>query len=250
MMCFGAIPYKRAWYCNIVEKGSPEIDALCSLLDDLKKGAFHTSEDWIPFLSSDSADVRKYAVQLFADVCSHGQVDLFERALQAGDTIDEMRAILLRLGQTLSLEAIPILLAWRRDLSDSDTDEYVCQALRTILPLQEVDDFSMGSVEVERHYGEALSRLDRSLYYYRGNPVFVGDVTKELLAACYTAYNSRKPCVLVTQPQILSNFSGLRCPVAHGDSIIDLTDIFDYVKTLAAMQWTRGIKYFFRRAVH
>jgi hypothetical protein len=250
-MAFGTNLYKRAWYCDIVETDSSEMKGLIRLLSDFKQGRFQEMDHLSALLRSSSDDVRKYALQVFVDVCSHAHVPLLEGALQVSKTLDETRGILLRLGQTLSLEAIPILFEWWRELDDFETDAYVCQSLRTILPLGGVDEYSIRDKDAEALYKEAVSSLDRSSYYYRGRPVFVGDVTKELINACTVAYKERTPCSLGMQPQILSNFSGVKCPVAYGEMISDVSmeQIFSYVKTLAQMSWKKGAKYFFHNEI-
>jgi hypothetical protein len=250
-MGFGTVPYRRAWYLDILEPLPSEMRPLAECLVGIREGDLTYIEALVPFLSASSFPVRQYAQQLFADVCSNDQVGHFEAALESSETMDETKRVVLRLGETLSLAAIPILLDWRDEYEDPDVDEYVVQALETVFPVRGIDEFSIGEVDTRELYGEAMTSLDRSQYYFRGKPIFLGDVTKDLLTCCAVAYKEKENCVLYMQPQILSNFSGIRCPAEHGQPISDddMGRIVGYVKTIAAMSWKHGSKYFFGHEV-
>lgn len=246
-MAFGTVPYKRTWYTDVAENSSAEMQSLINVLVQLRNGRFDQVELLIPFLSHPNFDVRQYAHQLFADVCTNQQVKFFEEALKASKTLDEARRIILRLGETFSLSAIPILLDWRNELDGAEVDEYVCHALRTLFPLREVNQYSIAELDVFDLYEKALTGLDRSDYYYRGKPLFVGDVTKELIVACTAAYREKKYAALLMQPQILSNFTGMQCPVMNGKPVVesDMKKVFGYVSKIAETPWKEGHKYFF-----
>jgi len=145
-MSFGTIPYKRAWYLDVVSSGSVDMRPLICVLEMLRNGNFEEVRSLVPLLTHSSLDVRLYAQQLFADVCSNDDACAFNLALEASKTLDETRRIVLRMGQTLSLSVIPILLTWREALNDPEIDEYVCDALSAILPIDGVDQFSVSDL--------------------------------------------------------------------------------------------------------
>jgi hypothetical protein len=249
-MGFGSFPYKRSWYLDVAEP-RPETEELLCLLSEFKKGDFKNVDSLAPLMSSASLDVRKYALQLFADVCANEQVHLAEQALHAAPSLDEVRHVLFRLGETFSLRAIPLLLEWREELGDSDTDEYVSDALGKLMPLPGVDERTAGELDLISLYTSQIKKQDASLYFYRGRPIFVGDVTKELIVRCTVAYKEKRNCMISMRSQILSNFSGIECPVVPGQLILDadMENVFSYVQRLAAMKWERGKKYFFQYEV-
>ncbi len=246
---FGAAPFKRAWYGNILD--DPRLDAdmrvLIGILRKLKTGLFSEVNEMVPFLSHPDFDVRQYSHQLFADTCSHDQVHYFKSALETAPDLSEIHRVILRLGQTLSLAAIPLILAARHELDDPETDGYVCGALRNIFPLEGIDEFNIAEEDVLSIFQEAAAGLDQGAYYYRGKPVFVGDITKELINSAAVAHKEGRGLVVVLQAQLLADFSGKPCPVDYGDSITDtkIRVIFDYVRALAEMDWRPGKKYFF-----
>src|SRR6185369_11996875 len=171
-MGFGSIPYKRYWYLDVAEP-RPETEELLYLLAEFKKGNFKNVDSLARLMSSASLDVRKYTLQLFADVCANEQVHLAEQALDSAATMDETRHVLLRLGETFSLRAIPMLLERKEALADADTDEYVWGALRTLLPLPGVNEGTCRENGLLSLYASHIERQDSSLFYYKGQPIFV-----------------------------------------------------------------------------
>ena len=250
-MSFGAIPYKRAWYLDVVSNISEEMRPLIAILVELRNGNLECVRDLVPLLTHSHLDVRLYAQQLFTDVCSHNNTSAFNLALGAAKTLDETRRILFRMGQTLSLSVIPALLTWREELDNLEIDEYVYHALSTILPVSGINPFAMSSFDVREKYERAVAGLDSSRYYYRGKQLFVGDFTKELIVAATVAFKEGTKVNLFMQPQLLSNFSGKKCPIIGGQRITaaDMNALLSYVEGIATMKWKAGVKYFFQHEV-
>ena len=253
---FGTLPY-RACFCGaaeedaLLEGNDGPADQLKQLVQECKQGDFSNIDALSSLMTDGSFDVRQYSHQLFAHVCNHKKLSCFENAVAAVEDRTELCRLVVRLGETLSLQAIPLLLSIQDDHADEELDGYVCMALRNILPLPEVSEDTIGSCDAKSLYSSAIEQLNTDLYYYRGQPVFVGDVTKELVQASLIANRENRSIVLVRQPQVLSNFSGVECPVTHGQSVTesDVNAVFDYVEGLAKLPWRRGVKYFYGHVI-
>jgi hypothetical protein len=250
-MAFGSIPYKRSNY-NIVEKKcDEEMLSLIQCLMNFKEGKFNAIDELILFLSNNSMDIRNYACQLFSDVCSYKNVHHFNNAWELVETHKDIRSLILKLGDTLCLTAIPILLSWREDLEDVGFDGYICQSLANIYPLQGVDEYNIDDIDINELYNNTIEKLDKSTYYFKGMPVFLGNISKDLIIKCQVSHKEKKQAFLVSEPQILSNFSGIVCPISLNESVDEkcLTSIYNYVNQIAGMPWKKGSKYFFSHEV-
>ena len=254
---FGSRPYMGCLYGppGAQDNAGPatvgEMGALELLLGDLKKGEFAAVEKLVPLLESDDYDVRQYACQLFAHVCNHEQVRELKRALVCAESEFEIERAILRLGETLSLQAMPIILAFRNDIGDSEVDEYIYDVLETVLGNRARQVLRLDDPWVMERYRDFAAQFDPHAYLYGGKPVFVGDVTKEVIVAAQGSLVEQRPVVLGVQPQLLSNFSGIACPVRYGDLVTEerMQDVIGYVKTLASERWMIGRKYFYGHVI-
>jgi hypothetical protein len=95
---------------------------------------------------------------------------------------------------------------------------------------------------------KAITKFAKPVYCYRGQPIFIGTVTKELVEAAIIANREQRPVSLFQQFYILSTFSGIPCPVQHGQTVSgqDVKAVFHYVKSIAQSGWKRDVKYFYR----
>ncbi|QDT46396.1 hypothetical protein Pan258_04150 [Symmachiella dynata] len=254
---FGIAPYRACSFygkhgiVESVENGEHTSTKLRDVLEACKQGDFTGVSELASLMKDVSFDIRQYAVQLFAHVCSHQQVECFEGAVEVAEDSSELCRVAIRLGETLSLNAIPILLSMQAEYADEEVTGFVCTALRNILPIDEVTEETIDSCDANGLYATETAALDAKAYYYRGQPVFIGDVAKELIQAALVANREQQGAVLVRQPQMLSHFSGIECPVGNGQLIADdvVGSVYDYVEVLAKMEWHKGVKYFYHHII-
>lgn len=253
---FGAVPYRACQYGEIDEVTdslghSHPHPILLELLRECKRGDFHNASALASLMVDSSYDVRQYSQQLFAHVCNHAMISSFERVFDVVQDAAELCRFAVRLGETLSLQAIPLILGLQTAYDDDDLAGYIWTAVRMIYPLDDLSEERIRSDDIGLLYAPVLERANASHYYYRGRPVIVGDVTKELVEASLIANRSGGSVVLINQPQILSNFSGLQCPIVHGQEISDgdVNAVLTYVEKLAELPWTRGSKYFYKHII-
>lgn len=248
MMMFGTIPYRATTYYGEVDAKQTNdqeiLTELVTLLEQLRKGDRQCVLELVPFLTDESFDVRQYSQQLFAHVCCHSDVSAFRDCLEVAEDEFEAARIAFRLGETHSPSAIPLLL----DLYQENESDHVNGAVEAALRLQLGGELEIESPNFENKCRIAMDSLDGSLYYYHGNPAFIGNVCKELVTATLIANRDHRPAVLVRQPLILANSSGLPCPLQNGEGVDDelVAEVYSYVRQLASMGWKKGAKYFYR----
>ncbi|MEL6897373.1 MAG: hypothetical protein AAFP90_14820 [Planctomycetota bacterium] len=253
MTSFGTTPYRGCHYgdknCALAD-ASGEIGELQQILTRLKNGSFEAVSDLVPFTRSASFDVRQYAQQLLAHVCTNEQVIEFQSSIESVEEIDEACRLAIRLGESLSINGVDLLLNLREDFQDGKVNDFVFTGLRVLLPLQS-SDCELDDDELRQACSSLMSTLPRDEYFYRGEPVAIGEICKELITLCLVANREKKSLVAFRQPQILSNFSGIICPVEHGQNVDDaaMNKVFDYVEVLSKMAWEVGKKYFYQQSV-
>jgi hypothetical protein len=253
---FGKAPYRACFYgvpqplASTVLPSANEAALLRNLLEQFKNGNFSNIDKLRPFLSHSSFDLRQYGHQLFAHVCNHSQVEWFAAAFDRISDLEELHRVVFRLGETLSGNAIPLLCDVVNEYGDdSEVREHICLSMRILDAPDNRDCLDKN---------ELLDLLERKrlqivppAYFYRGRPVFLGDVTKELVTAAMIANRERRNVILFRQSQVLSIFSGLASPIQHGQAIFDedMNRVFDYVEKLSKLTWQVGTKYFYGHAV-
>src|SRR5262249_25011317 len=149
---FGTIPYRPYRYGAVSVDHREQIAAnlkgttdeprrLKLILEILKKGDFSATELLVPLLTSTSYSVRLYAAGLLADVCRHDQVHHLEKSFWAAEDVNEVFSLIMALGMTFSINAIPLLWQIRKALGEQpELDGLTHHALTSILCLDGIDE--------------------------------------------------------------------------------------------------------------
>jgi hypothetical protein len=216
-----------------------------------QRGDFSGRERLGELLGTNSRGGNAELAPLFAAVAAHGDVAVLAEALSATTDPACARQLVVALGLTLSSEAVPLVLEAAYSWEDAEVDAYAALALDTLWPVPGLHEDSVRSREVKDAYlaaGASAGWASQPAYIYRGRPLFVGDLCKELVTAAVTSLETSSPLVLIHQAEILSCQSGSRCPVEYGLNIneVSLQVVYDYVKTLSGLGWQRGEKYYFQ----
>jgi len=223
------------------------------ILELLKKGDLSARDLLVPMLESPYLDVRMYAAELFAYVCRHDQVNLLKRSLVAVEDLDELMRVILFIGETLSIRAAQMLWEFRHEMGGEyqEFSGYIHSALTDILSLDGVDEYSLDDPGARRAFDHEVLSLDPTKYYYEGKPVFIGDLTKKVITYAAIARTDRTKFGLVDEPRVLSNFSGINCPVGYARSVDDegLGAVLRYTSQIAQMKLNKGMKYFYGHPV-
>ncbi len=258
---FGRVPYRRANYGplidavaavdlrNRLEGPKSESGQLEALLGLLKAGDRDVVRRLADLFSSKSADVRGYAGDLYAAVCSRRQVLEMKHLLDAARDPEEISRAMVSIGLSLCPEGVLLVLDYRRNVDSELFDDYVFDVVANLLgvEVQTIGDID----ETEAFCRKVLSELNPFAYYYGGRPVFVGDLTKAVVTHATVALREQHPFALAQEPWLLADFSGVSCPVAYGQLVDEriFQEIVAYAKHLGEMSWVRGHKYFYRVTV-
>jgi hypothetical protein len=253
---FGAIPYqacnygKNPAYSQSGVHIDPGMEELCGLLDKIREGDFSKLDNVVRYMTHSSYDIRQYSQQLWAHSCRHDQVASFQDCFATVSDSSELFRLVVRIGETLSPRAIKLLMACKDDFDEPELNGYICSALRIIVGANAVDESSFQNMSY-LELTSKLGSLDEAKYYYKGKPIHIGDITKELIVAAFSANKNGIPIILNRQHVILSNFTGRDCPVNNGQIISDkdVHAIMDYVEGISKGKWNAGFKYFFGRSI-
>jgi hypothetical protein len=261
---FGTVPYRGYRYGPVSHESKAQISAklreataeprrLRLILELLKKGDWSARDLLVPMLESPYVDVRMYAAELFAYVCTHDQVNLLKKSLVVAQDLDEVMRVILFIGETLSTRAAQLLWTFREEMGGEyqEFSGYIHSALTDILSLDGVDEYSLDEPSARQVFDLEIMTLDPTKYYYGGKPVFIGDLTKEVITYAAIARTERTKFALVDEPRVLSNFSGINCPVGYGRSVDDdgLGAVLKYTHQIGQMKLDKGMKYFYGHPV-
>jgi hypothetical protein len=261
---FGTIPYRGYRYGPVSQESRTQILAklreekndprrLRLILELLKKGDWSARDLLVPMLESPYLDVRMYSAELFAYVCTHDQVELLKRSLVVVEDLDELMRVILFIGETLSLRAAQLLWQFREEMGGEyqEFSGYIHSALTDILSLDGVDEYSLDDPGARQAFDREVMSLDPTYYYYEGKPIFIGDLTKKVITYAAIARTERTKFGLVDEPRVLSNFSGVNCPVGYGRRVDDdgLGAVLKYTEQLGRIKLEKGMKYFYGHPV-
>jgi len=257
---FGTIPYRGYRYGPVSQESTAQISAklreataeprrLRLILELLKKGDLSARDLLVPMLESPYVDVRMYTAELFAYVCTHDQVNLLKKSLVVAQDLDEVMRVILFIGETLSIRAAQLLWQFRQEMGGEyqEFSGYIYTALTDILCLEGVDEYNLDDPGAWQTFEREVTSLDWTSYYHEGLPVFIGELTKKVIIYTAIARTERTKFALVDEPRVLSNFSGINCPVGYGRQVDDddLGAVLKYTHRLGGMKWDKGMKYFY-----
>lgn len=227
-------------------------ESLSEVLRQLRSGHLDQADALGPLLLDQDRVVRCRAQREYAHCCSHGQVAAFSAPLEAAEDREEVSWLLMCLGDTLSPAALPLVLAAAEEFDEESISGYAAMAIGLLTGFDAIDEYSVQdgrSAEMVRDW--AAARATDPDYYYRGRPLFMGDLVRDMLQEALSAYQSGTPVRFVRQEAILEAASGLACPVSNravlGES--QLRDLYSFASRIAALDLPKGAKYYFGHRV-
>src|SRR5262249_37666721 len=177
---FGTVPYRGYRYGPISNESRAQISAKLSqavdaplrlrlILELLKKGDFSARDLLVPMLESPYLDVRLYAAELFAYVCTHDQANLLKSSLVAVEDLDELMRVILFIGETLSIRGAQLLWEFRKEMGGEyqEFSGYIHSALTDILSLDGVDEYNLDDPAARQAFDREVMSLDPAKYLLR-----------------------------------------------------------------------------------
>lgn len=224
-----------------------EESELFEYIRQFQNGNFQSRQDFCEyFLSSTDQRVFTLGMRLFMAIASHEDFTLLDGVL--GNCSEwQLRVFLAYVKESLSLHAIPYLLAlfedWEETEVGNDIARYICVMLGQ--KYYEEEEYSvdyLGDL-----YVSFANKHNMNLFYYEGEEYFAGNLTKMLITIAMDCLKKRKAFYTDQIPSILSNSSGIKCPVSYGAIIDDgkMKELYNYVMTISQMEQKKGEKYFY-----
>ncbi len=213
---------------------------------EFRSGDFRRRTDLAAGVAAHVEDLSSRVLYVYASVARHDDVSVLGRMVEVVETAEAAGRLAHCLGLTLSPRAIPFLLALSESFSELDLDEDVALGLDTVYPIPGLNGDSLRALGPL--YSDIVPALvDAGHYYFRGEPFFVGSLTKQLVTMSVASVVEKRPLVLGYEQDVLLAATGIVPPVVYGDMLSErsLEDVYAYVERLARMPWTRGVKYYF-----
>lgn len=227
-------------------------EALENIFESTVEGNFSGKEKLLDLIKkiNETTEPRKIlAVKLYCHIANHDDIK------NLGDIIGELDheltwAFAANAGFTLSLQAIPYLLAVIEDHGDSDISRNALRSINTLIQFG-YDESPVDLNKLSEVIRLFIEKSDVSAFYFYGNLAFAGDLTKILYAKTIEAMHSGREFSLSLIPNTLSAWSGLECPVKYKQILSHekIKEVSNYVKNISEMKFERGHKYFYGREI-
>ncbi|MFP3888125.1 Imm47 family immunity protein [Priestia filamentosa] len=230
-----------------------EEEKLISLIQLFKNGDFSLKHALIHLMNStENEKLLNLCIHVFCSVCTHEDLQKVEN-LNFLSRVSEDNAYVFAscARETLSPEVVPYLLALLEEWEDTIVEEVIRDSLDHMMGYTQNLDWNATVDEIGSYYTEWMNTLLPTFYYYNREPVFLGDLTKNLIQRAFTVREQNTPVKMESIPILLSVWSGTKCPVQY-KTLIDegvFQQLTDYIDALSKRSWERGRKYFYGHSV-
>lgn len=227
-----------------------EKEILLQHLSKFKNGDFSNKTDFVNFFTK-STDLEIYTAGMafFMAVCSHEDLDLLIPTLNECNEAQSY-AFLDYVESSLSVQTVPFLLAlWEREWEDNNIKQDIALHICSLLGEKYQKEIHYDIDKLKALFVSFSKNNDLSQYYYKGKIFHPGNITKEMYRDIIMTLNylDFKKYIGFIQPVILSNVTGVQCPVQCGTDINENTpeQLTNYINNIAQRGYVYGAKYFF-----
>lgn len=229
------------------ESNSIEQNKLLDYLKDFKQGDFSKKLEFIDFFTqTNDSKVYNLGIRIFLCIANHQDFSYIQQFLAECDE-KELRIFLAFVEESLSYQSIPYLLALMEEWEETDVEEEIAQVIIDMIYDDDVECGIISMVELGNKFIEFSEKNDLNKYYYSGEEFFVGDLTKTLINDAFICKSQNKPFYYSQISSILSNSTGILCPISNRTIIDDkkINELMEYVEKVASLNLERGCKYFY-----
>lgn len=244
---------KNFWFedVNSIDKrytsNQYEGNKLIEYIRQFQNGNFQSKKEFRDyFLYSTDQQIFVLGMRLFMTVADHKDFKLLEDFLGNCDEW-QLRTFLTYVQESLSLHAIPYLLALFEDWEETYAGKDIARCICAMLGQRYYEEKEYNVEELGTTFVEFTEKHDLSLFYYKGVEYFAGDLTKTLITVMMDCCKKGKAFYTDQIPSILSNSSGLKCPVSYGTIINQekIIEVYGYAEAISKKNNERGKKYFY-----
>lgn len=217
---------------------------------EFKSGNFQNKKEFAKcFLNNYDKQVFISCCQTFAAICTHEDFELLNDFFASADE-EHLQVFLTYVSESLSLQSIPFLLALMEKWEDTEIGIRIHQIIMGMLG-KYCDEEKADVEECGREFAEFSKTHDLQQYYFKGQVINYGGLTKELIMIAMSCKNANRPFFAGILSEILSNSFGIVCPIKDGEMITGekIAQIFEFVKKIAAINPKPGTKYYLGKKI-
>ena len=216
-------------------------------LFEFQKGDFSSKKEFTDFfLSTSEWNIFVLGMRLFMSICSHSDMDMLTEFLSECDE-KQLRVFLAYVPEALTVQAVPFLLALYEEWENTYVGQDIARCICEMLSEEFYDEIHYSVDELGDLFFSFSNKNDLSMYYYKGQVYFVGEISKKIITMAAYCRSKALNFLGDQMPSIISNATGIECPVHYDVEISNdsIGQLYEYVKTISKMQQLPGQKYFF-----
>jgi len=233
-----------------ISKATTETEVLYKLIDLFKAGNFVQKPLLVQLMNRTKDEVvLNLCVRVFFSIATHSDLRDSNTFRFLSDATEEtINTFSSSATESLSLEVVPYLLALLEDWEEvSESSLIIKDSINFFVGFREQIGEDATLNEIGDFYIQHCKNKDMKKYYFEQEPVFPGNLTKELIERVMIAANNAELLKMEVIPSLLSIWSGEEAPGRY-NTLIDKNnykDFIAYVDKLSNMDWEKGQKYFY-----
>ena len=224
-----------------------EESEMIEYIRQFQNGNFQSKKEFLNyFLYSTDRRVFVVGMRLFMAIADHTDFGLLEEFLSICDE-EQLRVFLAFVEESLSLHSIPYLLALCEEWEDTYVENDIVRCILGMLGQEYYQEEKYDIEQIGESFVEFAGKHDLNKYYYNGEEYFSGNLTKLIIPIAMDCHHKNKVFYFDQISSILSNSSGIECPVSDGVTVDDskVKELYDYVLSISKMEQQKGEKYFY-----
>lgn len=232
-------------------EGDMEEKRFLEYLQQFQQGDFSNKKQFVEFfLNSSEDEVFILGMRLFMAIASHEDFELLEDFMSECDE-EELRVFLAYVEESLSLQVIPYLLALYEEWEGTGVGDDIVRSICGMLGQRYIDGEGYDLEQLGDYFKDFAENHNLEKFYYNGEEFFSGNLTKLVIRVAMNCKDKNMHFYTDQAPSILSNSFGIMCPVFYDVEIDDnkVSELYDYVNTLSAVEQEKGEKYFYGHKV-
>ena len=245
------------WFDNVstyykdTKRISDEEREFLNYMKTFQEGDFSNKTAFLDFVfHSCSRDIFVVGMRLFLTIATHEDFVLFIHFFEECEE-DELRVFLAFVRESMSIQVIPYLVTLYEDWEETPVATQIAGCICDMLGEEFFEDEEYDAEELVEMFDDFKENNDLNKYYYYGEEFSLGNLTKEMISIMMDCKQRNQTYYAGQISSILSNITGIKCPIVYGDEITDekVANVYNYVKEISNMKMEKGRKYFYDKLI-
>lgn len=243
---------KNFWIEDIraldIQYQEDEKDKLISYIRLFQNGDFRRKKEFVEFfLGAASRQIFVLGMRVFMAIAAHKDFKMLEDFFAECEE-ERLKVFLAYVQESMSLQAIPYLLALYGEWDETGLESDIARCICGMLGVKYLEEKLYTEEQLGELYLHFVETHDINKYYYKGELYFAGNLTKKIITIAMQCYNRKSMFYTNQMPSIISNNTGVKCPVSYGKIIDDfkIRELYEYVSEIAQFRQVMGEKYFYK----